>query len=80
MAMISEELRHHLNDQQHVAVQILGIFKGLQVLDMSRAAPEAITVLIELGTKLADGLCMDLDGVTLVGKLAPPAVHDAGPL
>lgn len=69
MAMISEGLRHHLSDQQDVAVQILGIFKGLQVLDASREAPDAVTVLIELGTKLADSLYMDLDATTLKQKI-----------
>lgn len=73
MTKVPDALRQHMDQQYQVAINILGLFEGLRVLNTHGEAPSAISAMIELGWKLADDLVDDLDGVTIKAKFTAPA-------
>lgn len=69
MTKIPDGLRDHIDEQQRIAITILGLFEGLRVLHMHGEAPCAIRAMIDAGWKLADELSDELDSITIKAKL-----------
>lgn len=58
-------LRQHIQKQQDLARTLCGVIEAMHILDNDKAAPEAMTALLNVALTLSSDLNRNLDRVAL---------------